>query len=129
MAFWSKELVTALATTHLPLAEVPRAITAAAVSPRRVLARRLAPRPRRGESAAHRGISALNPHAGEGGLLGDEERTRIAPGIERARARLAKEGRDAELRGPIPAETAMRIALARSSTAWSRCTTTRRPSR
>jgi 4-hydroxythreonine-4-phosphate dehydrogenase len=45
------------------------------------------------------GICALNPHAGEEGLFGNEERAIIAPAVERARA----EGIDAA--GPLPADT------------------------
>jgi 4-hydroxythreonine-4-phosphate dehydrogenase len=44
-------------------------------------------------------VSALNPHAGEGGLFGREEIEEIQPAIERARA----EGVDAL--GPVPADT------------------------
>jgi len=44
-------------------------------------------------------VSALNPHAGEGGAFGSEEKEAIAPAIEMAKA----EGIDAE--GPFPADT------------------------
>lgn len=44
-------------------------------------------------------VAGLNPHAGEGGLFGDEEITRIAPAIEAARAL----GIDAQ--GPYPPDT------------------------
>jgi 4-hydroxythreonine-4-phosphate dehydrogenase len=44
-------------------------------------------------------VAALNPHAGEEGLFGDEERTILAPALEAARAA----GVDA--RGPFPADT------------------------
>ena len=44
-------------------------------------------------------VCGLNPHAGEGGYLGDEELTTIAPAIARMRA----DGIDA--RGPLPADT------------------------
>jgi 4-hydroxythreonine-4-phosphate dehydrogenase len=44
-------------------------------------------------------VSAFNPHAGEGGMFGPEEKDAIAPAIEAAR----KEGIDAE--GPFPADT------------------------
>ena len=47
------------------------------------------------------GVCALNPHGGEGGLFGDEERTIITPAIERGRA----EG--LQLNGPQPADTVM----------------------
>ncbi len=45
------------------------------------------------------GVCALNPHAGEEGLFGDEERTLIRPAVERAVA----EGLDVV--GPLPADT------------------------
>ncbi|GAA4870410.1 4-hydroxythreonine-4-phosphate dehydrogenase PdxA [Luteimonas vadosa] len=89
----------ALATTHLPLREVPGRITPA------VLARTL----RIVDSALRRdfGIAApviavlgLNPHAGEDGLLGQEELETIGPSLERLRA----EG--LQLVGPLPADTA-----------------------
>jgi 4-hydroxythreonine-4-phosphate dehydrogenase len=57
-------------------------------------------------------VAALNPHAGEGGLLGVEERTRIAPGIARARARLRAARLRATVDGPVPAESAFRLAAA-----------------
>jgi 4-hydroxythreonine-4-phosphate dehydrogenase len=55
-------------------------------------------------------VAALNPHAGEGGLLGREEAANIVPGIARARARLRAGGIAAAVEGPIPAETAFRLA-------------------
>ena len=45
------------------------------------------------------GVSALNPHASDGGLLGDEEANEIAPAIEEAR------GMGTSVFGPIPADT------------------------
>jgi 4-hydroxythreonine-4-phosphate dehydrogenase len=53
------------------------------------------------QSAPRIGVCALNPHAGEEGLFGDEEKTIIGPAVERARA----EGIDAD--GPHPADTLM----------------------
>ena len=109
MAFWTRRLTTALVTTHLPLAAVPRAITARAVATGAFwlgdLLARLA-----GRRAPRVAIAALNPHAGESGLLGVEEARAIAPGIDRARARLTRAGRDVTLAGPIPAESAFRVA-------------------
>jgi len=112
MAFWSPELVTSLVTTHLPLSRVPRAITPARVSTATYwLARllvRLAPR-----KPARLAVAALNPHAGEGGLLGSEEEHRIAPGVALARTRLRRARVAAEVTGPVAAETAFRLAMAR----------------
>lgn len=108
MAFASAHLVTALCTTHLPLARVSEAITPEVVSTTAYWLARLCRS--LGKRHPRLAVAALNPHAGEGGLLGDEERTRIAPGLELARARLAEDGLAAELVGPLGAETAIRLA-------------------
>ena len=110
MAFWSPVLVTALVTTHLPLARVCRAVTPAAVARAAywlawLLAEVLGKAPRVA-------VASLNPHAGEGGLLGSEERTRILPGIARARERLRAAHIAALIDGPVPAESALRLARA-----------------
>ena len=107
MAFRSEQLTTALVTTHLPLAEVPNAVTPDGVCTSvywlaRTLIRLGNPRPKIA-------VAALNPHAGEGGLLGSEESETIGPGMALARIRLAAEGRSAELVGPLGAETAFRL--------------------
>ncbi len=52
------------------------------------------------------GVAALNPHAGEGGLLGEEEEQQIAPAVEEARSA----GIDAA--GPLPADTVFNEAIA-----------------
>jgi 4-hydroxythreonine-4-phosphate dehydrogenase len=44
-------------------------------------------------------VSGLNPHAGEDGSLGTEERTIVAPAVEKLR------GEGIEIRGPLPADT------------------------
>lgn len=88
----------ALATTHLPLAEVPAAITAERLEGViRVLHHDLVHRFRIG--APRILVAGLNPHAGEGGHLGREEVEVIAPTL----ARLREEGLD--LVGPLPADT------------------------
>ncbi len=88
----------ALATTHLPLAAVPRAITREGlVATLRVVHADLKKR-----FAIRRPrilVSGLNPHSGESGHLGSEERDTIEPAIAEAR----KLGIAAE--GPIPADT------------------------
>ncbi len=121
MAFWTPKLTTALATTHLALADVPKAVTPAAVARATYwLAWLLARTTRRAAKSAgasrKRGaprvaVAGLNPHAGEGGLLGREETSRLTPGITRARARLERDGVRAELFGPVPAESAFRLAV------------------
>jgi len=88
----------ALATTHLPLAEVARAITGARLAATLdVLQHDL--RTRFGLPQPRIAVAGLNPHAGEGGHLGREEIEVIAPALAAARAR----GIDAT--GPYPADT------------------------
>jgi len=102
-------LSVSLVTTHLPLRAVSDAITVSGVCASTfwlsAMLGRLVGRPPRVV------VAALNPHAGEQGLLGDEEMRVIAPGIEAARARLSGEGIVVErLDGPMGAESAFRHA-------------------
>jgi 4-hydroxythreonine-4-phosphate dehydrogenase len=88
----------ALATTHLPLAAVPAAITAERLTRvLRVLHHDLVAR--FGITEPRILVCGLNPHAGEGGHLGREEIEVIAPVVARLRA----EG--LRLEGPLPADT------------------------
>jgi 4-hydroxythreonine-4-phosphate dehydrogenase len=88
----------ALATTHLPLAEVPRAITRQGLlSVLKVVDGDLR---RRFKIASPRILVAgLNPHSGEAGHLGREEIDVIGPAIEAASAAGIRAS------GPIPADT------------------------
>ena len=54
---------------------------------------------RLGIAAPRIGVAGLNPHAGDGGLFGSEERTQIVPAIEAAR------GAGMVVEGPLPADT------------------------
>jgi 4-hydroxythreonine-4-phosphate dehydrogenase len=112
MAFWSPALVTSLATTHVPLARVPKAVTPALVGRATFWLAWLLSRLANG-AAPRVAVAALNPHAGEGGLLGREESTRIAPGIAAARKRLHEAGIQATIEGPVAAESAFRLAQER----------------
>ena len=88
----------ALATTHLPLSEVPRAITRAGLEETlRIMERDL--RERFGIARPRILVAGLNPHAGESGYLGREEIDVITPVIQS----LAAEGLD--VKGPFPADT------------------------
>jgi 4-hydroxythreonine-4-phosphate dehydrogenase len=49
-------------------------------------------------------LAALNPHAGEQGMMGDEEERVLRPGLELARTALAGQGLEVELSGPHPAD-------------------------
>lgn len=88
----------ALATTHLPLAQVPDAITRASLTATlRILCADLVRR--FGIAAPRILVAGLNPHAGESGYLGREEIEVIGPVLDLLRA----EGFD--LVGPLPADT------------------------
>ncbi len=98
MMLATEELRVALVTTHLPLADVPAAITRERLHQvTRILHRDL----RRYFAVGHPRIlvSGLNPHAGESGHLGREEIDVIEPALDELRA----EGMD--LTGPLPADT------------------------
>ena len=99
MMLTSGDLRVALATTHLPLAQVPAAITADLLREiLTVLQRDL--RARFGLAQPRIMVLGLNPHAGEGGHLGLEESRVIEPTL----AALRHEG--LALEGPVPADTA-----------------------
>jgi 4-hydroxythreonine-4-phosphate dehydrogenase len=88
----------ALATTHLPLKDVPAALTRDTLD--QVLDILHADlRAKFGLEAPRILVTGLNPHAGENGYLGREEIDVITPALEAAQAR----GIDA--RGPYPADT------------------------
>jgi 4-hydroxythreonine-4-phosphate dehydrogenase len=99
MLLLNDQLRVALVTTHLALADVPRAITRERLrATLRIvnmdLERHFSLQPPR------IAVLGLNPHAGEGGHLGTEELDIIEPVIRE----LTAEGLD--LQGPIPADTA-----------------------
>ncbi len=98
MMLTTADLRVALATTHLPLATVPGAITKAHLTAViRVLNDAL--RAWWGIARPRILVCGLNPHAGEQGHLGREELDVIIPVLEALRA----EGMD--LQGPLPADT------------------------
>jgi 4-hydroxythreonine-4-phosphate dehydrogenase len=93
------DLKIALASTHMPLSEVPAYITAKRLEKViEVLHRDL--QSRFGIDDPQIVVCGLNPHAGEGGHLGREEQDVIAPVVDAFR----KKG--LSLRGPLPADTA-----------------------
>ena len=80
------KLRVAVATTHLALSDVARTLsTGELVKDLEILHREL--RERFGIARPRLAVCGLNPHAGEGGLFGDEEARIIAPAIAVAKAR------------------------------------------
>ncbi|MGE5524297.1 MAG: 4-hydroxythreonine-4-phosphate dehydrogenase PdxA [Rhodospirillaceae bacterium] len=88
----------ALATTHLPLKDVPSALTQEGIE-RGLAIVHEALRTRFGIAHPRIAVAGLNPHAGESGHMGREEIDVIIPVLDRLRAR----GYD--LKGPLPADT------------------------
>jgi len=97
MLLVGENLRVALATTHLALAAVPAALDRDRIlTVIRLLAAEL---PRLGAGGRRIAVAALNPHAGEGGIFGNEEQEKIIPALEQAQA----EGIQAS--GPYPADS------------------------
>lgn len=87
----------ALATTHLPLAEVPKAITQPLLTEILTITHH-ALKAQFGLAEPHILVAGLNPHAGENGHMGREEIEVIAPVLETLRSGM-------KLYGPLPADT------------------------
>jgi len=97
MMFWSEPLKVVLATVHVPLAEVPRVLTRELLDAIITLtAREL---PRFGIHEPRLALAGVNPHAGEEGLLGDEETRTLRPAVDAARTRGVR------IEGPFPGDT------------------------
>jgi 4-hydroxythreonine-4-phosphate dehydrogenase len=103
MMLWSPELAVVPVTIHLPLREVVARLTTDLVTTTgRIVARDLAAR--FAIARPRLAVAGLNPHAGEDGALGEEDRTVVAPAVGQLRA----EGIDA--RGPLPADSLFHAA-------------------
>lgn len=97
MLLMGHELRVIHVTTHVALRRVPELVTRQRVLTTIRLAQRTMTR--LGRRDARIAVAGLNPHAGEDGLFGDEEKTAIVPAVEAARA----EG--LSVVGPLPADT------------------------
>ncbi|NNF13566.1 MAG: 4-hydroxythreonine-4-phosphate dehydrogenase PdxA [Gemmatimonadetes bacterium] len=93
-----------LVTTHMALRDVPRALTSERISEQVALLHRSLESDW-GLPAPRIGLCALNPHASDGGLFGDEEARVYAPALTSLRA----SGIPAS--GPLPADTVFSRAL------------------
>jgi 4-hydroxythreonine-4-phosphate dehydrogenase len=85
-------------TIHMPIAEVPKALTTAAIVETGEIMLTALTRDF-GIAAPRLAIAGLNPHAGEEGVLGGEDGAIIAPAV----AALKAKGHD--VRGPLSADT------------------------
>ncbi len=97
MAFYGDKLSIVLATIHVALKEVPRLLKATQI----IKVSRLAYQflKKLGLKSPRLALAALNPHASEGGLFGDEEERILIPAVKEAQS----EG--IPLKGPYPADS------------------------
>ena len=97
MMFWSEPLKVILATVHVPLADVPGALTGELLDGVIDLAAQAMPM--FGIGSPRIALAGLNPHAGEDSLMGTEEQRVLRPAVEAARAR------GVDISGPYPGDT------------------------
>lgn len=97
MMFYTDRLRVVLATVHVPLAEVPRLLTRERLD--EVIRLAADELPRFGWARPRLALAGLNPHAGEGGLLGTEEREVLEPVVAACRSS------GIDIVGPLPADT------------------------
>jgi 4-hydroxythreonine-4-phosphate dehydrogenase len=98
MMLWSETLAVVPVTVHVPLAQVPGLLDSALIMrTARIVAHDLTHR--FGIEHPRLALAGLNPHAGEGGMLGSEDRDVIVPAVEALRS----EGFQVE--GPLPGDT------------------------
>jgi 4-hydroxythreonine-4-phosphate dehydrogenase len=103
MLFWSESLRVVLATVHIPLRDVPAALTPDRL--RDVIGLTWRSLPSFGIGTPRLAVAGLNPHAGEAGVIGREDEETIAPVVHAAR----QQGID--IVGPVPADTVFTRAV------------------
>ena len=97
-AFWTIPI-----TEHVPFREIADLITKERVYNRTVMLHNALKKI--GKEKPKIAVAALNVHAGEGGLFGNEEIEQITPAIEKA------QGENIDARGPLPADTIFVTAM------------------
>ena len=105
MTFWSDRMRVALLSHHLPLREAMGLVKAGILYDFFIHLYRCLERA--GEKEFELAVAGLNPHAGEGGVLGTEEEKEIRPAVEQARAAGLR------ISGPWPPDVVFRQALGR----------------
>jgi 4-hydroxythreonine-4-phosphate dehydrogenase len=103
MMFHAEPLRVVLATVHIPLSEVPRQLTRERLEHTIRLAH--TELPWFGFSHPRLAVAGLNPHAGEHGLMGDEEERVVQPAVQASR------DRGIDVTGPLPGDSVFVRAL------------------
>lgn len=86
MCFYGKRLIVSLLTTHLPLKEVPGALSEEKVISVAKLSYEFLRKIKPKKKSLSLALCGVNPHAGEGGLLGEEELRILFPAVEKSKA-------------------------------------------
>jgi 4-hydroxythreonine-4-phosphate dehydrogenase len=103
MMLWSPALVVVPVTIHVALRDALAQLSSdLIVTTARIVVAAL--KARFGVANPRLAVSGLNPHAGEDGSLGSEDKTIVAPAVEILR------GEGIEIRGPLPADTMFHAA-------------------
>jgi 4-hydroxythreonine-4-phosphate dehydrogenase len=105
MMLAGRKLRVVLVTTHVSIAEVPRILKSTTIV-RCGMAVRDHLRRYHGIASPRLAVAALNPHAGEGGLFGDEEGRIITPAVRELTRRRVRAA------GPLPADTLFAAVVA-----------------
>ena len=105
MMFHSPTLKVVLITVHVPLKSVSKYLTPALVD--QTISLTVEAMKMFGTPKPRLALAGLNPHAGENGVLGDEDDRVLVPAVRRARARRVN------IEGPIPGDTVFVRAVAR----------------
>jgi 4-hydroxythreonine-4-phosphate dehydrogenase len=103
MMFYSGKLLVVLATIHIPLSEVPSALTMESLAT--IIRLTAEAMPKFGVPAPRIALAGLNPHAGEHGVIGSEEEQVLIPAV-----REAKKG-GVDITGPWPGDTVFTRAV------------------
>ena len=103
MMFYSGKLLVVLATIHIPLSEVPSALTIESLAT--IIRLTADAMPKFGIASARIALAGLNPHAGEHGVIGTEEEQVLIPAVRQAR----RAGID--ITGPWPGDTVFTRAV------------------
>ena len=98
MMFYSSELRVVLATVHVALRHVPGLLTRELLD--HLIDLTAAELPRFGYPRPRIALAGLNPHAGEHGVIGDEDEAVLRPAVDRAR-----KDRGIDISGPWPGDT------------------------
>jgi 4-hydroxythreonine-4-phosphate dehydrogenase len=103
MMFYAEKLKVVLATIHIPLADVPAALTVQSVGI--IIRLTAAALPTFGIASPRIALAGVNPHAGEHGVIGHEEERVLGPAVQHAR--LA----GIDITGPWPGDTVFTRAV------------------